>query len=913
LVGASANTVGVIFTATGTTTGDGTVSGQQGVEKGEQWLDTTGGAYDLKIYDGTSWRSQAGEFVNVTGDTMTGALNISTADNLALHLTRTGATGGTKLRLENADDNSFDIEFDQNEALSLNSELVIDSSGRVLIGPLTSYAVAPCDDLQVGSNTSADNAGITIGSTTQCQIAFADSADTRAGLLHYQHSDDSMRFYTAGAANERMRIDSSGNIGIGTTSPSLKLSVDGDIGLYSGNTEYGKLFNDAGVLHLRGAANMELALGTEAQERLRIDSSGNVGIGTTSPADVLHIKHSSASCTNRIESATSYAELYLVGASAVNYISSDNPVAFYVGASEWMRIDSAGNVGIGTNQPSKLFEIQGVSSGTAAQAVIRLRDQYSGGWTQNTDNGSIEFYSADSNGPGAGVRSKIANTVEDTSGAAQALTFWTTTNTSGQTLTERMRIDSSGNVLLGKSSQDLATAGFQHRGDAIGLVQITRDSGEPLQLNRLTNDGKLIEFRKDTASVVGAISIQGSDLGIEVNGSERVRIDSSGRLLVGTSSSSTADSLVLNGNSSGSANPSILRMRRTGAIAAHTEISQIEFASTATRIGADIKCQAEDTWATGDTPGRLVFSTTADGASSPTERMRIDSSGRLLVGTSSVTGISSQLTVVGGNIATFHNTTNDQYSPAVYLSKARGTGSQIVSNGDGVGYLAFVGYDGTQPLRAAGIEAFVDGTPGTNDMPGRLVFSTTADGASSPTERMRITNSGVVYIGATGQSGGGAPIPNDSGVSIDQDGTIRTRINSNGNYQYEFANASASVVGYIQVNSGSVTYSTTSDYRLKENLQPLAGATERIKQLSVYRFNFISDPDTQVDGFVAHEVQSVVPEAISGTKDAVHEDGSINPQGIDQSKLVPLLTAALQEALQKIETLEQRLNDAGIA
>ena len=232
LVGASANTVGVIFTATGTTTGDGTVSGQQGVEKGEQWLDTTGGAYDLKIYDGTSWRSQAGEFVNVTGDTMTGALNISTADNLALHLTRTGATGGTKLRLENADDNSFDIEFDQNEALSLNSELVIDSSGRVLIGPLTSYAVAPCDDLQVGSNTSADNAGITIGSTTQCQIAFADSADTRAGLLHYQHSDDSMRFYTAGAANERMQIDSSGNVGIGTTSPSANLHVES-----SGGTE----------------------------------------------------------------------------------------------------------------------------------------------------------------------------------------------------------------------------------------------------------------------------------------------------------------------------------------------------------------------------------------------------------------------------------------------------------------------------------------------------------------------------------------------------------------------------------------------------------------------------------------------------------------------------------------------------
>jgi hypothetical protein len=169
---------------------------------------------------------------------------------------------------------------------------------------------------------------------------------------------------------------------------------------------------------------------------------------------------------------------------------------------------------------------------------------------------------------------------------------------------------------------------------------------------------------------------------------------------------------------------------------------------------------------------------------------------------------------------------------------------------------------------------------------------------------MRITQAGIVLIGATGLSGSA---PDSAGVSIDQDGALRTRIGANGNYQYEFNNATGSLVGYIQVNSGSVTYSTTSDYRLKENLQPLAGAAERIKQLPVYRFNFISDPDTQVDGFVAHEVQAVVPEAISGTKDAVHEDGSINPQGIDQSKLVPLLTAALQEAIAKIETLESKV------
>ena len=79
-VGAGSNAVGVVFTASGTTTGTGTVSGQQGNEKGEMWLDNTGGAYDLKIYDGTAWRSQAGEFVNATGDTMTGNLIFNNAN-----------------------------------------------------------------------------------------------------------------------------------------------------------------------------------------------------------------------------------------------------------------------------------------------------------------------------------------------------------------------------------------------------------------------------------------------------------------------------------------------------------------------------------------------------------------------------------------------------------------------------------------------------------------------------------------------------------------------------------------------------------------------------------------------------------------------------------------------------------------
>ncbi len=119
-------------------------------------------------------------------------------------------------------------------------------------------------------------------------------------------------------------------------------------------------------------------------------------------------------------------------------------------------------------------------------------------------------------------------------------------------------------------------------------------------------------------------------------------------------------------------------------------------------------------------------------------------------------------------------------------------------------------------------------------------------------------------------------------------------------------------VGTISVTTTATAYNTSSDYRLKENVLPLTGAIGRIQQIPVHRFNFIAEPDTIVDGFLAHEAQEIVPECVTGTKDAVDDKGSPVYQCIDPSKLVPLLTAALQEALQKIEDLEGRLTAAGL-
>ena len=126
-----------------------------------------------------------------------------------------------------------------------------------------------------------------------------------------------------------------------------------------------------------------------------------------------------------------------------------------------------------------------------------------------------------------------------------------------------------------------------------------------------------------------------------------------------------------------------------------------------------------------------------------------------------------------------------------------------------------------------------------------------------------------------------------------------------------FFNA-ASIGSITQSGTTAVAYNTTSDYRLKENVTAFTDGIARLHQLKPCRFNFIAEPERQVDGFIAHEAQEVVPECVTGEKDAVDDDGNPVYQGIDQSKLVPLLTAALQEAIGEIESLKARLTAAGI-
>jgi hypothetical protein len=187
----------------------------------------------------------------------------------------------------------------------------------------------------------------------------------------------------------------------------------------------------------------------------------------------------------------------------------------------------------------------------------------------------------------------------------------------------------------------------------------------------------------------------------------------------------------------------------------------------------------------------------------------------------------------------------------------------------------------------------------------KVAFSTGASSGTSYTERMRINSSGNLLINRQSDLDVShiaiSQASNKNAISIQSE-------NTNSFMALQLYNSSGSRVGYIQYSNTATTYSTSSDHRLKENVTDMTGAIARVKQLAPKRFNFIADSDdTTVDGFLAHEAQTVVPEAVTGTHNEVDSDGNAVMQGIDQAKLVPLLTGALQEAIAKIETLETKV------
>ena len=190
-------------------------------------------------------------------------------------------------------------------------------------------------------------------------------------------------------------------------------------------------------------------------------------------------------------------------------------------------------------------------------------------------------------------------------------------------------------------------------------------------------------------------------------------------------------------------------------------------------------------------------------------------------------------------------------------------------------------------------------------------FRVSDDGTMDAFGTVRFGPNGIVNPG-NGNTDPGCQITSNQ-ISASRGGGVSgafNRNNSNGNTV--IFRRDGTTVGTISVTASATAYNTESDYRLKENVVPMTGAADRVKALKPSRFNFIVEPDETVDGFLAHEAQAIVPESVIGEKDAVDEDGNPEYQAIDQSKFVPLLTGALQEALAEIDALKARLDAAGL-
>ena len=246
------------------------------------------------------------------------------------------------------------------------------------------------------------------------------------------------------------------------------------------------------------------------------------------------------------------------------------------------------------------------------------------------------------------------------------------------------------------------------------------------------------------------------------------------------------------------------------------------------------------------------------------EVARFDSSGNLGIGTNSPSTYGSKLAVydAGGNGV---------------LAVGQGTSySQIQSNG----YDLYI----NQNVSGAGSNA------------GSTIFRR----GGSQTESMRIDSSGNLLVGTT-TANGRITVHAGSGQA-----PLYLKVFTNGDAGTFYANASGTIVGQVQVNSSSTAYVTSSDYRLKENIAQMTGALAKVSALKPCTYTWKSDGSVG-EGFIAHELAEVCPDAVSGEKDAVDVEGNPQYQGIDTSFLVATLTAAIQELKAELDSVKAEL------
>ena len=307
--------------------------------------------------------------------------------------------------------------------------------------------------------------------------------------------------------------------------------------------------------------------------------------------------------------------------------------------------------------------------------------------------------------------------------------------------------------------------------------------------------------------------------------------------------------------------------------------------------------------------------------SSASNNIVLDSSARVLVGTPSASSAAATGTPYIQAVGDYQqgsmllrNTSNDNTNCSLTIQKIRG--SSIVQSGDYLGNIAFNGFDGATDRKGADIAAIVDGTPGSADMPGRLVFSTTADGASSPTERMRVDSAGrTMFSKPFDSSSKGCQIIPDDGNT----GRFHAVGDGSGTGAAFFVSNASATTQYIVRPNGNVlnvnnSYGAISDVKLKENIVDATSQWSDIKALQVRKYNFKEGQTHTQIGLVAQEVELISPGLVSESPDHGPEGNDLGTvtKSVNYSVLYMKAVKALQEAMERIEQLEQRLTDAGI-
>jgi hypothetical protein len=445
--------------------------------------------------------------------------------------------------------------------------------------------------------------------------------------------------------------------------------------------------------------------------------------------------------------------------------------------------------------------------------------------------------------------------------------------------------------------------------------------------------GADVDFRVESDTVDHALFVQGSD----------------GSVGIGASSPNTK--LEVTGDISGTWTPEATR-----------------FVGSQYLTGSDYQLGMKTTM---DTRETQIFAKAADTGgyvtiatgTTPSERLRVDGSGNVGIGISVPTA-QLHLSKAGGTLiklGTSQNTSEiearevDSGNSLVFSSN--NSTDHLVIDGSGkllVGSTANLGTallnvaggidvaDSDYPylkLKLASNESIVEAAGQYQNM---TVGGTGANAylrfKTADTERMRIDVSGNVLVGTTAVNATSAKLTvvaggNGISLSVGNGNVGAYMTNTSGTtawtpFSFNNNGTTFSQIGSISCTPTATAYNISSDYRLKENVVTDWDATTRLKQLKPSRFNFIADADKTVDGFLAHEVQDVVPEAITGAKDAMRDeeyevtpavlddDGNVvteavmgtrsvpDYQGIDQSKLVPLLVKTIQELEARITALE---------